>query len=201
MRDFMPSNQAHWDKAYEGTDSTQLGWFQESHDVSLELIGKCVGNSIIDVGSGATTLLQDLIDKKYQVTALDISKVAIEKLKENYGNKINYIEGNLTDDLNLSGYEIWHDRAVLHFLLEQRERDAYLRNLNSAIKSGGYAVIETFSTDGAQMCCGLDLHTYDEQMLVDLLSNDWELLDSIRHIHINPRGGERPYVSTLFKKI
>ena len=88
--------------------------------------------------------MQDLIDKKYQVTALDISKVAIEKLKENYGNKINYIEGNLTDDLNLSGYEIWHDRAVLHFLLEQRERDAYLRNLNSAIKSGGYAVIETF---------------------------------------------------------
>lgn len=197
----MPSDQAHWDKAYDGADLTQLGWYQASHDVSLELIGKCNGKKIIDVGSGATTLLQDLVERNYQVTALDISKVAIENLKEKYGNKINYIEGNLTDNLKLDGFEIWHDRAVLHFLLEKHERDAYVRNLNSAIKSGGYAVIETFSTDGAQMCCGLDLQTYDEQMLIDLLSNDWESIESRRHVHINPRGGERPYVSTLFKKI
>jgi len=201
MRGFMPSDQRHWNMAYEDADPTQLGWFQSSHKVSLELIGKCIGKKIIDVGSGATTLLQDLLDREYQVTALDISDVAIENLKENYGSKINYIIGNLTDDLQLSGYEIWHDRAVLHFLMDKGERDAYVYNLNSAIQSGGYAVIETFSRDGANMCCGLDLHTYDEQMLADLLSNDWELLDSKRHVHINPKGGERPYVSTLFKKI
>lgn len=197
----MPSDQAHWDKAYDGADTTQLGWYQSAHDVSLELIRKCEGKTIIDVGAGATTLLRDLIENGYQVTALDISQIAIENLKLKYSSEIKYIEANLTHKLDLGEFDIWHDRAVLHFLLDKDERDTYVTNLNSAVKSGGYAVIETFSTDGAQMCCGLDLYTYDEQMLVDLLSEDWELIESRRHVHINPRGGERPYVSTIFKKI
>ena len=145
--------------------------------------------------------MRDLIENGYQVTALDISQIAIENLKLKYSSEIKYIEANLTDKLDLGEFDIWHDRAVLHFLLDKDERDTYVTNLNSAVKSGGYAVIETFSTDGAQMCCGLDLYTYDEQMLVDLLSEDWELIESRRHVHINPRGGERPYVSTIFKKI
>ena len=111
-----------------------------------------------------------------------------------------YIQGDLTKSLTLGAFDIWHDRAVLHFLLKESERKTYVENLEASIKSGGFAVIETFSTDGAQMCCGLDLHTYDEQMLTDLLGENWILVDSIRHTHINPFGGERPYVSTIFKR-
>ena len=197
----MPSDQVHWDRAYSGADITQLGWYQDIHEVSLDLISKCDGKKIIDVGAGATTLIENLIELDYEVSALDISKIALDKLKQIYGDKIDYIHGNLTKNLNLKEYDIWHDRAVLHFLLEKEERDSYISNLNSAIKSGGYAVIETFSIDGAKMCCGLDLYTYDEEMLCELLSDEWELIESNYHVHINPRGGERPYVSTLFKKI
>ena len=75
-----------------------------------------------------------------------------------------------------------------------------MSNLESCISSGGYAVIESFSKDGAKVCCGLDLHTHDEDSLVELLGENWLLVESIRHIHINPFGGERPYVSTVFKR-
>ena len=111
-----------------------------------------------------------------------------------------YVQGDLTKKLELGMFDIWHDRAVLHFLLNESERKSYVANMESCIETGGYAVIETFSTDGEQMCCGLDLHTYDEQMLTDLLDDNWTLVDSIRHTHINPFGGERPYISTIFKR-
>ena len=128
----MPSDQVHWDNAYSGADITQLGWYQDIHEVSLDLISKCDGKKIIDVGAGATTLIENLIELDYEVSALDISKIALDKLKQIYGDKIDYIHGNLTKNLNLKEYDIWHDRAALHFLLEKEERDSYILNLNSA---------------------------------------------------------------------
>ena len=111
-----------------------------------------------------------------------------------------FIHRDLSKPLELGDYEIWHDRAVLHFLLSDNERDAYVSNLESCIPSGGYAVIETFSRDGAKICCGLDLHTYDEEMLIDILADNWDLIESIRHTRISPFGGERPYISTIFRR-
>ena len=97
-------------------------------------------------------------------------------------------------------YDIWHDRAVLHFLLDEEEYRSYVSNLESCIPVGGFAVIETFSIDGAQMCCGLNLRRYSEDMLVELLGEKWQLLRSINHVYTNPGGGERPYISTVFQR-
>lgn len=166
----------------------------------MELISSCDGTRIIDVGAGTTTLVDTLLENGYSLTVLDLSAEALRILSKRHGNNINYVHGDLTKELGLEGFEIWHDRAVLHFLLKESERQSYVYNLESCIPSGGFAVIETFSTDGEQMCCGLDLHTYDEAMLTDLLGENWTLVDSIRHTHINPFGGERPYVSTIFKR-
>ncbi len=166
----------------------------------MDLISSCEGNRIIDVGAGATTLIDSLVDNGYDITVLDISSEALRILSNRHGKNLKYIHGDLSKTLDLGEYEIWHDRAVLHFLLNPSAREKYVSNLESCISSGGYAVIETFSTDGAKMCCGLDLHTYDEGMLVDLLGENWVLVDSIRHTHINPFGGERPYISTIFQR-
>ena len=196
----MPSNAQHWNAAYNDSDTTQLGWYQKEHAVSMDLISSCDGKRIIDVGAGATTLVDTLLSNDYEVTVLDVSSEALRILSKRHGANMNYVKGDLTDELQLGLFDIWHDRAVLHFLLHDSERKSYVANLESCIKSGGYAVIETFSTDGAQICCGLDLHTYDEQMLTDLLGDNWILVDSIRHTHINPFGGERPYISTIFRR-
>ena len=166
----------------------------------MDLISSCEGNRIIDVGAGATTLIDSMVDNGYDITVLDISSEALRILSNRHGKNLKYIHGDLSKTLDLGEYEIWHDRAVLHFLLNPSAREKYVSNLESCISSGGYAVIETFSTDGAKMCCGLDLHTYDEGMLVDLLGENWVLVDSIRHTHINPFGGERPYISTIFQR-
>ncbi len=166
----------------------------------MDLISSCDGNKILDVGAGTTTLIDSLLENKYDVTVLDNSSEALRTLSKRHGNNMNYIHGDLTKELELGQYNIWHDRAVLHFLLSKSDRESYVANIESCISSGGYAVIETFSTDGAQECCGLNLHTYDEDMLVQLLGCNWTLVESIRHTHINPFGGDRPYISTIFQK-
>ena len=166
----------------------------------MDLISSCDSKKIIDVGAGATTLVDTLLSNDYDVTVLDVSSEALRILSKRHGTNMRYVQGDLTKKLELGMFDIWHDRAVLHFLLNKSERKSYVENMESCIETGGYAVIETFSTDGEQMCCGLDLHTYDEQMLTDLLGESWALVDSIRHTHINPFGGERPYISTIFKR-
>ena len=196
----MPSDAKHWDAAYNDADTTQLGWYQEEHAVSMDLISSCDGKRIIDVGAGVTTLIDTLVENEYDVTVLDISSEALRILSNRHGKNLNFIHGDLSKPIELGEYEIWHDRAVLHFLLSDSERDAYVSNLESCIPRGGYAVIETFSTDGVPMCCGLNLHRYDENLLESLLGENWNLIESRRHIHINPFGDSRPYISTLFKR-
>lgn len=177
-----------------------LGWYQEEHAVSMKLITSCDGKRIIDVGAGATTLIDSLVENEYDVTVLDISSKALRILSDRHGENLKYIHGDLSKSLDLGEYDIWHDRAALHFLLKKTDREKYVTNIQSCISRGGFAVIETFSTDGAKMCCGLDLYTYDEEILADLFGENWLLVDSIRHTHINPFGGERPYISTILQR-
>ena len=198
----MSSSQAHWDGAYADAETTKLGWYQAEHEVTISLFEMCdkKANRVIDVGAGVTTLIDALEQMNYQVSVLDVSREALRTLKSRHGNRISYLHGDLTNELQLDDYDIWHDRAVLHFLLEEEQKKAYVKNLESCISSGGYAIIETFATDGAQMCCGLQLCTYDEAKLRLLLGEGWKLVHSLRHIHINPFGGERPYVSAIFQR-
>ena len=164
------------------------------------LLKLCKGKRIIDVGAGATTLVQSLLDGEFQVTVLDISSEALQILSSRHGDSIDYKLGDLSSQLELGEYDIWHDRAVLHFLLEEEEYQSYVSNLESSIPVGGFAVIETFSIDGAEMCCGLKLRRYSEDMLVELLGENWQLLRSINHVYTNPSGGDRPYISTDFQR-
>ena len=168
--------------------------------MTTELLSLCKGKRIIDVGAGVTTLVQSLLDREFQVTVLDISSEALQILSSRHGAGVEYKLGDLSSQLELGEYDIWHDRAVLHFLLEEEEYQSYVSNLESCIPIGGFAVIETFSIDGAEMCCGLNLRRYSEDMLIELLGENWQLLKSINHVYTNPSGGVRPYISTVFQR-
>ena len=199
----MSDYQNHWEQAYQGGDDSSLGWYQQEHSVTLSLI-KYIGRfqlNIIDVGAGVSTLFDDLLLGDNEVSVLDISKQALQRLQTRYGDRLNYHHGDLCSNLEIGQYDLWHDRAVLHFLLEEEQRKSYVANLNAAIRSGGHAIIETFSLQGEKRCCNLDLYTYDEKLLAELLGDEWQLVKFVNHVHINPFGGERPYVSTLFKRI
>ena len=201
----------HWNKVYSKSKINKLGWYEETPQPSLDLIEKCNLNNeeaILDIGSGATILISKLIEAGYKnITATDISEVALNKAKlqlkvEEY-KLVNWIVDDVTNPqylLNLGAVELWHDRTVLHFLVEKNQKEGYLSALKQLVKVGGYVIIAVFSLEGAKKCSGLDVVNYDHNMISQFLGNDFDLMEYHPYIYIQPSGGERLYVYTLFKR-
>jgi len=202
----------HWNKVYSSNEINNLGWYEETPKPSLDLIAKCglaKNSTILDVGSGATTLIDNLIQQGYKnIIASDISKIALAKLKARLPKEnkefVQLVVGDITDPQKLDftlGIDLWHDRTVLHFLTDENQQAGYLSTLKKIVKKGGYVIIAVFSLEGAKKCSGLNVKNYDQKMISEFLGNDFELLEYFNHLYINPSGGERPYVYTLFKRI
>lgn len=202
--------QSHWNKAYEQHPTEKLGWYEEKSQQTLDLIAKTglpKEATILNVGNGSSTLIDDLIAKGYtNLIASDISSVALTSAKERLGSdaeKVQFIEDDLTNatKLNSLSVDLWNDRAVLHFFLKKEEQQAYVDLMKQIIKSKGYAIIATFALNGAEKCCGLPLQRYNAQKLQELLGNCFRLIETFDYVFMNPYGGERPYVYTLFQKL
>lgn len=201
----------HWNKAFDKTDVNNLGWYEENPKPSLDLIKKCnltIDSSILNVGAGATTLVDDLIKLGYKnIIANDLSSSALNKLKERLGSdskKLEWIEDDLTNPCklnNLKDIDLWHDRAVLHFFNDKKDQDTYFDLIKKVVKKTGYVIIAAFHLNGASKCCGLPVHRYDENMLNERIGTDFELLESFEYTYLNPMGDPREYIYTLFKRI
>lgn len=201
----------HWDSVYSKNVMNKLGWYEEIPHPSLELIEKCnlaKSSKILDVGSGTTTLLEHLAKEGYEdITALDISKVALEAAKKrmnpNFKTKFSWIVGDITDSQileNIPKVDLWHDRTVLHFLTEDEKKIGYLNNLKKIVNNGGYVIIAVFSVGGAKKCSGLDVKNYNQQMISEFLGNEFSLIEAFPYTYIQPSGAERPYIYSLFQK-
>lgn len=201
----------HWNRVYSTSATDQLGWYEDKPTLSLELIERCAidkHDPILDVGSGATTLIDFLVNQGYRhITALDISEVALEKLQTRLGvEKTAQVEW-LVDDitkptavLELKDIAIWHDRALLHFLIEDEQRQAYRTVLKKVIRDGGYAIIATFAKDGAPKCSGLNVQRYSLQEIAAFLGAGFELRESVEFEYRMPSGAKRPFVYGRFQK-
>ena len=202
----------HWNKVYSSNDMTNLGWYEEIPKPSLDFISECGLDKnavILDVGSGATTLIDNLIQQGYKnIIATDISTIALEKSKTRISKEnSSFVKWNVDDITNTQNLDntlkvdLWHDRTVLHFLTEEKQQAGYLSTLKRVVKKGGYVIIAVFSLEGAKKCSGLDVVNYDHKMISEFLGNDFELIKYLDHLYINPSGGERPYVYTLFRRL
>lgn len=202
----------HWENIYDSTPVEETGWYEEHPTPSLELIEQCGLSStdrILDVGSGASTLIDALAENDYKnILAVDISEKALSTLKDRLSKKgtedrVELIVDNVAAPSrlqSLSPVTLWHDRALLHFLQTEEEKNQYARTLRSLVKAGGYAVIAEFSPDGVDKCSGLDVKKYDASHLSDLLGSDFELKRKFNYQYTTPSGGERPYIYTLFRR-
>ena len=206
----MADMEEHWNKVYDSREISQLGWYEEAPNQSLDLINKCKVNKnelILDVGSGASLLIDNLINLGHtNIVATDISEVALDKLKERLGTKASLVKW-VVDDFaqpehlqELKNVAVWHDRAVLHFLTGESERKAYLSTLLQVVKKGGYVIIAAFSLDGACKCSGLDVRRYDRNMLQEFLGDEFKLLHHSNYIYNQPWGDARPFICTLFQR-
>lgn len=200
----------HWNKAYN-KDDNQLGWFEEHPAQTMQLIESCMLDKdarILNVGVGTTTLIDSLLNEGFNnLIANDLSDLALQKLKKRILKSHNYNLNCLVDDLTntselhlLNNIDLWIDRAVLHFFLKDEEQNAYFNLINNIITKGGFVLIAVFALDGAEKCCGLDIKRYNVEMLQNGLGEKFHLIKSFNHTFINPFGGERPYVYTLFQK-
>jgi 2-polyprenyl-3-methyl-5-hydroxy-6-metoxy-1,4-benzoquinol methylase len=188
------SKQAHWDNIYREKAPDAVSWYRPHLETSLKLIEAAAparSASIIDVGGGESTLVDDLIARKYKnVTVLDLSPTAIEVTKKRVGEasqQVRWLAASVTEtDLAPQAYDVWHDRAVFHFLTEKDARIAYVRQVSRAVKPGGHVIVGTFGPQGPQKCSGLDVVRYDAESLHGEFGAKFKPVESRSELHTTP---------------
>ena len=198
----------HWETVYETKPPDTVSWYSPHLETSLALIERAApghGAAILDVGGGASTLVDDLIGRGYRdVSVLDISTAALDIAKRRLGAAASKVDWLVTDillaKLQPQRYDLWHDRAVFHFLTAQDRRQAYVQQLVHALKPGGHAVIASFGPEGPQRCSGLDTARYDAAALARVLGPGLTLMDSMLEMHPTPSGTNQQFLYTLFRR-
>ena len=193
---------AHWERVYKASAVTDTSWFQEHSELSLRYIeetGVTQAGRIIDVGGGASTLVDDLLDHQFEnVTVLDISAAALKAARQRLGPRASLVlwqEADITEvHLPFHHYDVWHDRAVFHFLTRAEDRARYVQAVRRAVKPGGYVIVAAFAPDGPTQCSGLDTVRYSPGTLHSEFGAAFELVESSRETHGTPFGTEQQFI-------
>jgi len=192
---------AHWDGVFQTKAPNEVSWYRPHLDLSLDLIQRCAANvsaSIIDVGAGESTLVDDLLAAGYeQLTVLDVSRTAIEATKERLqgmADRVRWLVGDVTQlSLPCQSFDVWHDRAVFHFLVDEDERRRYVQAVLHGVRLGGHVIVSTFGPDGPAKCSGLDVRRYDAQSLHREFGKRFTIEESARELHRTPWGADQQF--------
>jgi len=199
----------HWEKVYESNPTDAVSWFQEHAERSLQLIRATrvpLTASIIDVGGGASTLVDDLLGIGYEsLTVLDLSASALAAAQRRLGSKarsVRWIEANMIEvTLPANAYDVWHDRAVFHFLTLPSERKAYVEAVLRSLKQGGHMIVATFAEDGPIQCSGLPVMRYSATGLHAEFGERFTLLKHEKEVHRTPAGKEQKFAYCYCRKL
>ena len=198
----------HWENVYTTKSAEGVSWFQAHANQSLDLIrdtGVAANAAIIDVGGGASTLVDDLLRNHYRaVTVLDLSAAALNAARARLGAlaaQVCWLEGDITElALPLQAFDVWHDRAVFHFLTTATQRQRYVSQVLHAVKPGGHVIIATFAEDGPLQCSGLPVMRYDPSQLHAEFGSPFTLLRHEREDHRTPFGTVQKFVYCYCRK-
>lgn len=192
----------HWEKVYTTKEPEKVSWYRAHLETSLALIERASHSqsaSIIDIGAGESTLVGDLLEKGYEhITVLDVSQTAFDVTKKRLGpvaEQVNWIVADITQvELEPLAYDVWHDRAVFHFLTSADQRAAYVRNVARAVKPGGHVIVSTFGPEGPAKCSGLEVMRYDAQSLHGEFGQRFRLVESSKELHNTPFGSTQQFL-------
>ena len=198
----------HWESVYSVKAADAVSWYQEHADNSLRLIqqtGVPRSASLIDVGGGASTLVDDLLDRNYRdISVLDLSAAALNSAKARHGARarsVRWIEADITTaSLPLRAYDVWHDRAVFHFLTAAEDRHAYVQAVLRSIKPGGHVIVATFAEDGPLQCSGLPVMRYSATQLHTEFGDAFSLIAHEREAHHTPSGATQQFTYCYCRK-
>ena len=196
------NKKTHWEHIYETKSPTQVSWYQEHAKFSLEYIkrtGIRKTDRIIDVGGGTSTLVDDLVVDGFQhISILDVSGAALQIARQRLGRRaahVNWIEADITQaDLPEQAYDLWHDRAVFHFLTQPEDRKRYVDAVRRAVRTRGHIIVATFAPDGPDHCSGLEVMRYNPESLHSEFGDEFDLVDSTNETHHTPFGTEQKFI-------
>ena len=193
---------SHWENVYTTKAFNQVSWYREHLDTSLKMIlgtGVAKDAALIDVGGGSSTLVDDLLDRGFvEVTVLDISNQALAVAKKRLGRRsgeVEWIEADVTQvGLPENRYDLWHDRAVFHFLTDPDDRRKYVELVKRAVKPGGHVIVASFGPGGPMKCSGLDVVRYSSDSMHDEFGDEFKLVDSVGETHHTPFGTDQQFI-------
>lgn len=196
------NTQTHWESVYNSKAPDAVSWYRPHLEISLDLIDRHVADrsaSIIDVGGGESTLIDDLVSRGYQdLTVLDISSTAIEATKKRLGpaaEQVRWILGDITQvPFPPRSFDVWHDRAVFHFLIDPAQRQAYVRSALNAVRPAGYVIVSTFGPEGPTKCSGLEVIRYDAETLHREFGRRFRIEEISKELHRTPLGAAQQFV-------
>jgi len=198
--------QSHWENVYTTKSEAEVSWFQETPALSCDLlnfVGATRTSSIIDIGGGASRLVDSLVAQGYEnVTVLDLSEAALAAAKARIGDKkdqVTWIVCDVTIWEPVATYDVWHDRAAFHFLTDPADQTAYIARLRLALRPGGHAIIGTFALNGPEKCSGLPVIRYSAESLGKTLGPGFVLVDERINEHLTPWGAMQKFQFSTFR--
>ena len=195
----------HWESVYRSKGDQEVSWTQADPQLSLSLISEVSGaGSVIDVGGGASALAGRLVDAAYSVAVLDISQASLDRAAAKLGTRagrVRWVAADVTAAPELGTFDVWHDRAVFHFLTDPEQRAEYVSLLSRSVLVGGHAVIATFALDGPEKCSGLPVRRYDAKSLSAELGAGFTLIKSVPAIHTTPSGKPQSFQYSVFRRL
>ena len=198
---------AHWQNVYSSKGEAEVSWFQESPTPSLEMLARAgagPASSVIDIGGGASRLVDALVERGYaDLTVLDLSDAALVAARARLGSgadRVAWIVADVTRWEPLRTYDVWHDRAAFHFLTEPADQGAYVERLRRATHPGAHVIIATFAPDGPEKCSGLPVVRHDARSLASVLGSGFSLIHTDRHDHVTPWGATQLFQFSLFRR-
>ncbi len=197
----------HWESVYRAKGEAGVSWFQEEPRLSLELIRSVApagGGRIIDVGGGASVLVDRLLDRSFEeIAVLDLSETALGKARARLGERagrVRWIVADVTEAPELGTFDLWHDRALFHFLTDPADRIRYVDLARRTVRAGGHLIIATFADDGPKRCSDLDVGRYDASSLASELGEGFSLVGESREIHTTPWGSSQAFFYGVFRR-
>jgi 2-polyprenyl-3-methyl-5-hydroxy-6-metoxy-1,4-benzoquinol methylase len=201
------NRKTHWETVYTTKGESEVSWFQDNPALSLaliDLVRPAHDGTIVDIGGGTSRLVDNLLARGFEhVTVLDIAQAALDVAQARLGKRasaVQWIAADVTQWRPAQTFDVWHDRAAFHFLVDAADRAAYVARLKEAVAPGGHVIIATFAIDGPEKCSGLPVNRYDEARLSEELGKGFALIHARRHDHTTPWLSEQRFQFCVFRR-